>query len=266
MKKRGFTLIELLVVIAIIGLLLAVIVPSLKKAKRYAKKVIDHTNLRSLSNALQIYLNNSNDKFFGYGTGTLWMDRIGDIVDNMDDIRFCPETVAKKSEVVTDWTATPASKWGSSLKPWLWNNSADPTERYEMGSYALNGWFYADTGFVQAPDKPFIFGNRANVRSPSTTPFILDSYWVDGWPKNTNTLPNGYDYTGDTTDHGGTNSSSTTMMGRFLLDRHGPETNVILLDGQVVTIPHADLWTLTWHRESKPNYDVRPPQPVPAKK
>jgi prepilin-type N-terminal cleavage/methylation domain-containing protein/prepilin-type processing-associated H-X9-DG protein len=49
MKKRNaFTLIELLVVIAIIGLLLAVILPSLKKAKDVAKRAVCLAHLHSL--------------------------------------------------------------------------------------------------------------------------------------------------------------------------------------------------------------------------
>ena len=61
-KYKAFTLIELLVVIAIIALLLAIIVPALKKAKMHARKLVDASNLRGLSMAVQIYLNNNNDK------------------------------------------------------------------------------------------------------------------------------------------------------------------------------------------------------------
>jgi prepilin-type N-terminal cleavage/methylation domain-containing protein len=275
MRKRGFTLIELLVVIAIIALLLSVMLPSLRKAKAYARKVIDSTNLRSLSMALHIYLNTNNDRFFDYGTGTLWMDRISDAIDDLDAIRFCPETTGKVQEVLNDYNGS-NSIWGTSMRPWLWNNSSNPIDRYEMGSYGLNGWFYAECKNKPAghtclvcqssdADRKLLFQNRAAVRNPGKTPFILDANWVDGWARNTNTLPaTGYRYdTGDTT-HGG--MGVTTMIGRYVVDRHGPETNVIFLDGQVQTIPHADLWTLFWHRGSTPNFNATVPQPIPAKK
>lgn len=54
-KKRGFTLIELLVVIAIIALLLSVILPSLKKAKEYAKMIICRSNLKQIGLAANLY-------------------------------------------------------------------------------------------------------------------------------------------------------------------------------------------------------------------
>jgi prepilin-type N-terminal cleavage/methylation domain-containing protein len=57
-KKKiiaGFTLIELLVVIAIIGLLLAVIVPSLNKAKYYARRVVCAGRMSQIGVAMKLY-------------------------------------------------------------------------------------------------------------------------------------------------------------------------------------------------------------------
>jgi prepilin-type N-terminal cleavage/methylation domain-containing protein len=59
--RQGFTLIELLVVIAIIGILSALILTAVSKAKNSASKVTDINNLRQIVIALQVYASDQND-------------------------------------------------------------------------------------------------------------------------------------------------------------------------------------------------------------
>lgn len=61
-KQKGFTLIELLVVIAIIALLLSILLPSLRKAKSHAKRVLCGTNLRQSGLGLAAYAYDNDDK------------------------------------------------------------------------------------------------------------------------------------------------------------------------------------------------------------
>lgn len=61
-KNKGFTLIELLVVIAIIALLLSILMPSLQKAKRVAKRMICMNNTRQTGMSIQLYAESNNGK------------------------------------------------------------------------------------------------------------------------------------------------------------------------------------------------------------
>ena len=112
-RRRGFTLIELLVVIAIIALLLSVLVPSLRRARASAKRLVCAHNLKQISLAVDLYLY-SNDNTYpcaqdplpaGYW---LWMGRGwrsfvepylgGNIDPNNPSVLLCPEDKAAKQK------------------------------------------------------------------------------------------------------------------------------------------------------------------------
>lgn len=62
MLRRAFTLIELMVVIAIIGLLIAVLMPALGKARTQARRTACASNLRQIGTGLRDYLNDNRDR------------------------------------------------------------------------------------------------------------------------------------------------------------------------------------------------------------
>lgn len=62
-NKKGFTLIELLVVIAIIAMLLAILMPSLKAAKKIAQGVVCTSNMRGMALAAILYTDNNDSRF-----------------------------------------------------------------------------------------------------------------------------------------------------------------------------------------------------------
>src|SRR4051812_30994322 len=86
-KRSGFTLIELLVVVAIIALLIAILLPSLNKAREQAKRTVCGTNLKGQGAAAAIYSAQFNDYLpvGGPNIGNWFHDQTAFYVDALFD-------------------------------------------------------------------------------------------------------------------------------------------------------------------------------------
>ncbi len=63
-RRSGFTLIELLVVVAVIAVLLAILLPALRKARTLTKRVACQSNLKQIAVAWNMYLGDNNGRFY----------------------------------------------------------------------------------------------------------------------------------------------------------------------------------------------------------
>ena len=122
-KSSGFTLIELLVVVAIIALLIAILLPSLGKAREMAKRSVCAANLKAVGQDFVLYGAQWNDYLpdnADSGTGRWMHDEASSVMELIQGIAagsnstlsatsirrvfFCPSYTNK--DVDSGWTAS----------------------------------------------------------------------------------------------------------------------------------------------------------------
>ncbi len=128
-SRAGFTLVELMVVIAIIALLIAMLLPSLSKAREAAKGSACASHLRTFSSAFEIYA--AQDRRLARSSGAFDHRRDGDVrnvgwVADVINLKvatpgkmLCPSNRWQINEKVADYTGAAATgsdnpvRWGS---------------------------------------------------------------------------------------------------------------------------------------------------------
>ena len=168
--KAAFTLIELLVVIAIIGILAAMLMPAVSRAKEVARRISCLNNLRQLGISLKIYVDDNQGTYPPRSPASRWTTLLYNYYGKNVKVLLCPTDILLPTPPATlPYTTT----------------VADSAPR----SYIMNGWndFFADNhgttdwGPVETYMATVGSGIKENaIKHPSDTVILGEKHHEDG--------------------------------------------------------------------------------------
>ncbi|MFI4911809.1 MAG: type II secretion system protein [Sedimentisphaeraceae bacterium JB056] len=254
-QKCGFTLIELLVVISIIAILMAVMMPALRKARSQAQSVVDLSNLRQWGQIFALHTADYDGSFHrghhGGPEGT-WMVAYKDYYADLDDFRLCPSATKTWYELEGGVGVPGPGRSKGTYTAWgvFEGQTWQPEGSY--GSYGINGWLEnpteEDLADLPSNDPTIYWRNINRLRNPSEVPLVMDALWVNIWAQ-----PHTTYHPGDVEEV----DPTANWWRRHYVQRHNG-SNIVTADGAAEKISLKKMWFYEWHRDYKSEMKKRP--------
>jgi len=257
-KMKGFTLIELLVVISIIALLMAILLPSLGKARDHAKYVKCASQLKQFGIMFELYAQ-SNDESLpaGWNSGKMWITDLMKYYKGQDEIRVCPKATLLLQNVASNAPGV-FTAWGIYGNPAFFGGTVSAwAEPNSFGSYGINGWAQnpPDIGVtkngiklydISEADKPLYWRKMISIKQADKVPLMADAFWDgtnpdyrDAPPSRPIPLNGGESWT----------LNNTSDICKFIAPRHSKMMDFLFIDKSVRKVGIKNLWALRWHTE-----------------
>ena len=241
-KQRGFTLIELLVVIAIIAILMAILMPALRRVKEQARMVSCLATLKQWNLIASMHTEENDGKFWDSAPGTpgYWYPRYLEERYKSwkkNKLWFCPSA----TKPITDEDGVTAPTFNI-YNAWGIFTGAELSRDGIAGSYGINGYCLipasASTTTYESGISTEFGWKTAGGRNAAQVPWFVEALRFDLWPLPTD-APVDNEFA----------AWSGNLMGRCAINRHQGFVNAAFMDWSARKVGIKELWTLKWHKQ-----------------
>jgi prepilin-type processing-associated H-X9-DG protein len=233
----------LLVVISVIVLLMALLLPSLQRARNQARAVVCQANLKQWATTVALYTEDNEGhlpKGRGYGLfflldsgGNSNDPNVPESIQSVDTkgIALCPMAArpGRKGHFGYTVSDTHMEGWlGSTFKAWEITSIGRPFR----GSYGTNGWvfdYYSRSRLGRFPRRLNVY----SVKNRAEIPLLLDHYVPMSSHIEELCRP--------------PRAPGMSAQMQFCINRHNEYTNSLFLDWSVRKVGLKELWTLKWY-------------------